>query len=642
MIKFSNLCGILLTFACLFLFAGCDLSFTRPSTGNDTGNFITDRYDRNEGTTSGGGKDKNKIEIDDIEANNAIYSDMKEYYQGVRLLTQPTPGAKTNTALTDAERERFYFNVINQYEVMADYILTSLVGQFGMGSTQTVVESSPFNGQTTGDYVLEINPYTPQDRSSASGFKNDSDYLVIDGFASGWGVVQEPCTPVLNDTTGEYECKTNHTYSTQINKNHCWLLNLNSQTFTNAQDYLQTYLNNYSTFIQLRIMQIVLDEPRTSYVNFSPTTAQEDMKLYAQKFDQLGLNFTNEQKEEIRDFILEEVIGYTAINYAKQQKSFTEPTFVASYTYTDNTDPSNPTQQTIDVTHYADVNNNGVGAETITNPQMYVTNYEQALDTILYELYEKIEEFVDFYALEIIDINSEKFFQIGEVNAEDENMKLQNIDMAEYKSVIFLGEEIQAFNMVYFMFSSEKDMVMDIYLNISDGNSQVLKAIGAVNVNSEYGFDYYEENDEYADFNYLTATDEEVKEKDLNDMFNTEQVHNYTFCMLEYLFDEDEMEILQNTFETSEIYSALKYEEADSRKGYHTNSKDNTTVSPSEKIDNQMYQKTTYKNEETNGEKELICANSNSTANCFVEIIFDVRKTNELEQYPFNFAVALM
>ncbi len=636
-IGISRVCGILFTFAFLFLsLAGCDVNFGRPA--ND--NYISNRYDREENFDAPDFDIKDYIDIEtpDTDDVNNMFSDMSENYTGVRLLTTPLAGETSGASQTDLERERFYFNVANQYEVMAKYILTGLVGNFGLGSDLNVIESEPFSNQSTGDYVVTTGTYQPEDRSSSSGFKDDNNQLVIESFATGWEIEHGNCTPVYNEVTGQYECSGNHDYSVTKSIDYGWEFKLDNNEFTNAQDYLQTYINNYATYVQMRIMEIKLGLPATSWYQFSSIKAEETIKEYSYQVNRLGLSFTNAEKNDIKQFFMNNVIGQTAQNYATSTKSFIEPSYVENFTYTDDTDPENPVQVTVPITHYCDVDEDGRYGETITNLQMYRTDYDMVLETLLLEFYEKANEFVDYFAVEVKDISSESFFQVGDgVDANADDAKLNNIPMDEYKSVILLGEQITSFAAVQFMFSSEYDMLIDVYIHAANNGVEVFEKLCSSNVSASQSFMYYEEDEEYADFNYATATDEEIDEKQLSEMFNTNVIRNTTeYLWVEYVVEESESEIFDNDIELSGEYNTLIYAQDATHNGYHTNAKENTNISPSDKFEGQLYSQI------TKDENSYIGANSNNSSVNFIEFVFDVKKSDPTQKLPFNFIVNLI
>ena len=249
-----------------------------------------------------------------------------------------------------------------------------------------------------------------------------------------------------------------------------------------------------------------------------------------------------------------------------------------------------------------------------------------------------INDFVDYFAVEVKDISSESFFQIGDgVDANADDAKLNNIPMDEYKSVILLGEQITSFAAVQFMFSSEYDMLIDVYIHAANNGVEIFEKLCSSNVSASQSFMYYEEDEEYADFNYATATDEEIDEKQLSEMFNTDVIRNTTELLwVEYVVDESELEIFNNDIELSGEYNTLTYAQDATHNGYHTNAKENTNISPSDKFEGQLYSQV------TKDDSLYIGANSNNGSVNFIEFVFDVKKTDPTQKLPFNFIINLI
>ena len=184
-----------------------------------------------------------------------------------------------------------------------------------------------------------------------------------------------------------------------------------------------------------------------------------------------------------------------------------------------------------------------------------------------------------------------------------------------------------------FLIKNEVDLIIaDIKMPVMTG-LELLAKIRKENISEAY----FAILSGYADFNYATATDEEIDEKQLSEMFNTNVIRNTTeYLWVEYVVEESESEIFDNDIELSGEYNTLTYAQDATHNGYHTNAKENTNISPSDKFEGQLYSQI------TKDENSYIGANSNNSSVNFIEFVFDVKKSDPTQKLPFNFIVNLI
>lgn len=616
--KSTKLFSLFFTFAFVFFsFTGCSLTLTKPSNyyeglfgGMNPNNFDNKPLPDVEWGT--GGETYPSITY---EQKQEALNEAAETYTGIRTVSVPVAGDESGYQQTDYERARFYKNVSDQYEILAKYILVSLVGQFGLGSDLTEIESSVYGVETTGDYVTSITTYQPENREDFSGYLGDTSERSIDRTVSGWVITDDGlCVPVENIATGEYTCPGQHTPEIVYTNDYAWKLNLVDEGDLSATEYLQLYLDKYLKFVQLRIIEIDLQQVATNYDSTNETVIDEKIKKYSSEISKLGVEITSDEQSAIINMIKNEVVGMTAINYDNSSKTFTEPTFIKSY---------NDSQ----VVHGYDINNNGIYGDTIviTPSNGFYCGFEKAINLVVPELQEIIKTFPDYYAMEICDVNPTDFYNIGEEVESGEKQVLNNIPQAEYKSVSFITEQEWFFDAVYIAVSADTDFILNLYLRVVVNGEEFTVKIGCLNVDSTKSWEYLGESEEES----TDTSDEALR----NELLDSSIKRNMLLVDLSVILSTEQLDLLYQGHTNSDLLKQNVYSTNENRWGYHTNSKNNTEVSPTIlELTESLYINMLIENQ-----KSTFALNNEN--NTFYEIIFDIEKEKETDKHPFTFLV---
>lgn len=631
--KLFKLTSLLCTFAFVFFcFSGCDLKFSLVVPGGTANNPAIDRYTNGISVVDWDGS----IKVDSPTSLSLTYEQkqgvLNEFAEeqgmsAVRTLSVPAAGATSGASQTDAERNRFYSNVIEQYEVVAKYILTTLVGNFGMGSNATSVVSNTnhtFNTdlRAIGDYSIAISPATPVDRSATFAF--DSNEKTIDRVLVGWEIdSSNPETPSGTVLTG-FKCEpSNHDPTPVYSTEYAWTLNLSDQIITNADTYLTSYLNRYLTFVTMRIMEIDLGLNATPFSAFDPTNAKTKIWNYVvdNNIKKLGTNL-DACRNAIKNMINTEVVGQNALNYDSSTKTFAEPSFVADYTYETGGDP--PTA-TVQVTHFADINKNNVYNASFTVPTSagFYCDFESVVDSAVQASVDAAVNFPAYYAMEVTDFSPDVFYDIGEEAGEGELQILANLPYAQYQSIALLCENEWQFDTIYMAFSASSSFVLGVYLRIVvDGNEQIVKISNInINHNSSWG-----DIGDQPKIDTRELTDDEILQITQEQALDSETQRNFVGVDLHAMLTNEQLLSLDSGKSNSDNLKDAQYSTSGTnRLGYHTNAVDNVGLSPVEGEDDSIYVQ-----KEIDGKTQFVLNEKNST---FYEFLFVPEDDTEIHAF---------
>lgn len=643
LIKITSLfCAFAFVFFC---FSGCSFSLTGP--GGPVNNPLITRFNNHMNVIEWitGDDDNSSAPTLSYEGKQNLLNEYAEEMgiNAVRTLSVPVAGTTTSYAQTDSERARFYSNVIEQYEVVAKYILTNLVGHFGMGHNLTEVTSSVYNLfytelRTTGDYSLAIQPAMPEDRSAT--YSSDTDVLVIDKVVVGWslsaseGDIEDP---LYNSLTG-YQCDLHHIPTPVYSTDYAWNLNLSDQNITDANAYLDAYLQKYLQFVTMRLMEIDLQLPATPFQHFDPSTLKQKFLNYIteNKVVKLGLNLDS-RKGAIENFINTEIIGDKAIIYNNATKNFAEPSFTSIYKHkTGETDPDTGEELTEDITitHYADINKNlrYDGLFSVASSAGFHSEYDLVVSETISYVAEKVKEFPNVFAMEVTDFTPEQFYNIGQKAADGQVQVLTNLPYAQYQSVAFLCENNWQFDTLYLAIGANTNFVLKTYLRVVVDGVENIVHIANVNVDNESSWTYVGEQEHV---NTSNLTDSEIIELSKKQNLDAETKRNFLGIDLSTMLTEEQLKLIINQQKNSQNLTTAQYQTAtaNNRLGYHTNVADNTSLSPVEdsNVLNVNDEQTYIRKQLSEGNKQFALNNKNST---FFEILFEIEDATEV--CPFN------
>ncbi len=535
-----------------FCFAGCNWFGTPTTPGGSTpgaGDFTDDRLQSGE-------KEYPSLDYDNETVDAENMAENAELTQGVRATYIPKATDTSTDATLQADRDKFNENAALQYEIVARTILYSLVGRYGEEGgidTQDIVyefyaDTSllPSGAPTSTTVVIEANAPTVGEARLLEGH----DYAierVISGLAGTYDV---------NTASWTFE----RTYSSDTK----WNFNLGTNMI--GDNYNETFVETFTPYVQLNLMEYALGYPLTSYETMEflgPTAIRVAINEAVYQIDKLGITANKDYADFLYTYIQDTIIGTTAINREAASISYTEP----SYTYEVETPGENPEDPPVVTTETVYYDMDGTAAHTFTSSTIYKYDY---LDTI--------REIVDFVAgtydtsgntltpaisadfptytrLEITDIDPNKFFTLG---TGEEVKKLDNMDYQEYKSVVWypngisnidaetgdttldLEQKLWQFDMLFPYIDSKNDITLDIYLRLHIDGENYINHVFRIHTDSTQSFDY---DNTSAD---LTSPDSEVS----TDAFFVEDKTNSALIYTP-LFFPDKTELLNTGIENT-------------------------------------------------------------------------------------------
>lgn len=643
---FSRVLGVFYTFILLFCLTGCSIfpgwTFNSGDGGGSSSGGSDDTNDNS------GGDDYNPVVDDpefeqDEEGNYTYFSDYIASYDGVRILSVPPVGAESGNSVTDAERERFYTNVSAQFEILSEYILYYLAGEFGGGTNARSVSS------WDGDYVTELQGLIPTNRLNPDGEDiYDSNAYVIERAISGWTYDGTTLTPVY-DASKQWALILDGGYSE-----------------SDPQGYADAYVEKYRYFVQIRLMEMVLNDLYgTTYntgwdyaSNYDDATSL--IEEYIVQFTKLGFIFDN-ISDEIKDLILNDFIGSTAINYDESNKTLHEPLF-GTETLTNDVDGDGVYDPldgdtftdlngngTFDGQIYFDINGNGVYDASFasssyfsqTDDEGFYVGYSAKIDDLITNISYIVngesgnetswtdgngnsyfdKGYISIYAMEVQDLASEDYFTPG-VEATDETpRKLNNMPYAQYQSAMFLPSELEdgettKFDCLTIYVDSETDFSMKIWLKVHTGGFTFTVPLCILNLNSEEDCDWANEDET------KVWTGDEESWTTVEELFDDRERNAVWDMDLSVLLSEEYYSMITETG-VGAYAGTLDY----TGRGYHTNSVDNTELKDLYDLFNI-----------TDGEDDFYSFLS-SSEDTYFEFVFEILDEQPDEEYNFKFLI---
>ena len=642
---FSKIFGLLCTFTFLFCSAGCSIipGWTF-GTGSDDLNLPDggDTNNNGSGGTIADGPDPEFVKGD--EGNWSYYSDYIDSYDGVRILSVPPADDVTGNANTDNERARFYTNVSAQFEILSEYSLYYLLGQYGGGISDTPITS------VDSDYSTRIESISPEVRNLNT---YDTNAYMIERVITGWNYDGTTLSPV---------------YSTAYQ----WTLNLESYDIDNgnAQDYASEYVETYKLYVQIRLMEIVLNDlyganitPTTYGYASEPQNAKNRINEYVDEFDKLGFDIgtledTNSVATDIKEFILNDIIGATALAYADDVNngniSYSEPTFAEEYTDENASGSYDDGEPFVDLNDsgtydslYYDINGNGqydvnFASDNGSFYAGYITKVDNLVTNMTYIV--KGEEgdefeftdsngnghfdegFIDIYAMEVQDLTSTEYFTPG-VEATDTTVRrLNNMDYAQYQSVLFMPSATTKFDSFTIYVDSETNFSMLVWLRVHTNGTTFTVPVCILNLNSEEDCDWTNEE---------TQTDLDWENMDSwtdpEQLLNDEERNSVWDLDLSAVLTDEQYSLISETgvdsYDGELDYNGRYDETTKIGYGYHTNSVDNTALA-----DLYNLLPFTYNDEES---KNFV----SSSDDTYFKFIFQILDEQPDQEYNFKFLI---
>ena len=630
----SKLSVFLCAFVLLFCFSGCTIlpgiNFGGGGGGGNTGGGSGGGT----GSSGIGSGEHTEEPVDDPEfeqdedGNYSYYSDYIEQYYGVRVMSVPPEGQTTENETTNKERRRFYINAKAQFEVLSQYILYYLVGSFGSGIENTSIAG--YDSEFGSDYTITLPAMSPV-------------VINADAFNSDEFLIERVLSNYVYDGT---------TLSAEYDSSYKWNFNLEGV----ESNYAHNFVDKYASYVEIKLVEFVLNSQTGTNYNTTWAEAsniqqcQQKIAEYIKTFTSLGLemgeiNQSGSLANYIYNFILDEIIGSTALNYNQIPHDIEEPTYIIS------------NEEGEEEESYFDVNGNGVQdsvlinytsyksiAQTITQNLITIVSGEEFVDLNQNGQYDAGEPFTDINgnnsydagfikidAMEVQDYTSAEFFRPGTPATEESPRKLDNMPYAEYKSVVFFPNEPDEdgnnglFDTMSIYIDSQTAFSIKLWLRVHiDDQTEYTVPICILNLNPEKDCDWTNEADEEIDWGSGGMIDDLPDSwTDPEALFNDEERNAVWLIEMDQLLTEEQYALISSG-EGADVKTTLEYTE----RGHHTNSKDNTSLKD-------LYSKFEFGEQGQTPTETLAYANSSA----YFEFIFEILDKQPDTEYNFKFLI---
>ncbi|MBR1925987.1 MAG: hypothetical protein IJ837_03985 [Clostridia bacterium] len=305
--------SLLFAFAFSFFCCGCTFTYNKedvtprsdyyvpsPTPSTDSSSSDDDSSDEEE---SGGYTGSGEF-LRNGKGEYVGYSGYWKKFSGIRLSTNPQVYDVPNDVYEDtkSERERFFRNVYEQFDVLSQVIENYMNGVFGLGVDENTFSSGDYHIKTAA-----LNPIVKLD------YDQDEEYNKMIGNTTE-NIMNTYLTGWTYEKKGDvYELTQNKASSDDSKK-----FKIN---FSDSEKSTQN-----KNFVIARLMEIVLKKEEKTTYSFAEneTNINDRINGYQKEFNQLGFDYSKIEQAVV-DFIKTELIGEDVINYYKSSKSFSEP-----------------------------------------------------------------------------------------------------------------------------------------------------------------------------------------------------------------------------------------------------------------------------------------------------------------------------
>ena len=303
--KFTKRVGVFVMIICLsFCFGGCTIF---PSSGSDWPDGQKPEYQRPAGdnvVSEPGEPAEDTIITGPAYWEEEHFEGYSDVYSGVISAYVPSVREEGNKT-SDYELARVKFNskVAEQYAVMSEYILYSLLGKYGGGAVDKTLS---FDIGKAG--VLSVNANVinvPSTNDSALYTTMGAIERSIDG------VVLSPSKPSTIE-----ECE-NAEIVANINIENKWLCNMGVGVDELTSDYNESYVAKYKGYLQIRLMEEVLNSTTkttlTTYNAWTQTQISGHIVDLSKQIPNIGIEADSVLNSKVQSIVLNEIIGSVAL-----------------------------------------------------------------------------------------------------------------------------------------------------------------------------------------------------------------------------------------------------------------------------------------------------------------------------------------
>ncbi len=567
--------------------------------------------------------------------------------QGVRAVYMPKAQEISSDLSLQSDRNKFFENTTLQYEIIAEYVLHCLFGEYGSGAVEAknivyeyFADDSLLPAGESKDTLIYLPAKSPK-------IKNNK--LMESNVGAIWA-------PVVGIEYGLAVDGEGRSYYVEPVKN----IVDSSLKWNMSADSYEEFLAMYKEILQINLMQFDL--------GYIPTNVNVLMEMYsaddrlemlngmAREIDRLGVGQTKDHFDYLYNYILNNIIGrelvlredeeivYNDIYYEKYEQTGVE--IEQQEVNGEIVDVEVPVFEY--VKYWYDISGLGAG-ERLVSSTAYKFGYREVASEIAEAVFGRfsdsgeiersgfVNEYPTFSRAEIVDVNVEEFYKnMVEESTDEQIVKFGSMDYQEYQSVVMYNfdntkydEEGKVvidtelikwvFDTLYINIDSKNDITLDIYGRVKQGDSNTFMHLTRMNTKSSAGADFSDENPNL--------------EFESVEWFFDATKTNYRSC---YLFDyipQEDWAVLITGELNREKKDKFLVEEEDAYKNTFLAKLGSKGCVEQSGSDMKF---TNYFGEEINFADKFLCQEEGN----FFEIIFDVKKSQgQNYDYGFKFMI---
>ncbi len=453
--KRARMATVFLIVLMVISFGGCSWFSSSSSGSAGSGGSGGGAYDPNDKINGSVPLPENKpgIDYDDSLLERDLALSMAEETQGVRATYVPVVNEKSDDPILQDDRDTYLKNAAFQYEIVATYILHTLEGKYGAGVGADSIEYQFYSQKSiTGTFYEGKEIRNKEDRESqtidlpalAPEAHERSETLGTNEDAINNPVVDVDLEYYVATPNGNTECPPRKVVT---DSSYAWKMN--------GQDIV----GEHKSIVQLNLMELALGLTLTSF-GTDETTCQKEIQNLAKDITKLGIKEKQSYRDQVFDYIKDNIIGSKAYNRESATISYDDPEYkyylweiVGYRTVSDGNGGTHqePIYDWVEYTGYYDMHT-GKG-HSFTDSEIYKFKYEETIteiveailgtyadeNTLLTEGF--VHTFPKYTRVEIADMQTLNFFYSPEPEEpsegeEPERRVITSMDYREYNSVI--------------------------------------------------------------------------------------------------------------------------------------------------------------------------------------------------------------
>jgi len=580
----------------------------------------------------------------------------EEYYEGYGdvysgLVTAYLPSVRDEGTATQEylqARAKFNIKVAQQYAVLSEYVIYSLLGKYGGGAVDVDLTFdvgkagvTPVVTAVQGEPIVNTGTLF----STLGAIERSVDAVRL-----------EPETPSTIEISNTAEIVPN------LNSANAWLCNLGIGVGDLGADYNANYVAKYKEFLQIRLMEEVIGvSTKTTLSVYNTYTAQvRSMAIsrLAKQVPSLGLIADSVLVSKVQSIIRDEVIGSVALARSTQDIAVQEK-FV--WTVEGNLVPF--------------IRELDINANTIIEDEVYYSNsiygyaYAEDVSSVVSGLLQWWDIMPKADSREYISIDVEEYYSPMQQPDEGQKPDITHMQYQDYTSAILYNKAFAFPWLLGVSIQSKENLVIDVYIRVRktfvDNQTrqtvtQVLQ-LGTMHTDSTKDFNWdggMDPHDDTVDYDNLVANNQMwnvcleflylLPEVTMDDMLPNSDAYvddegNLQYSVTDIDFSKDKFKDYRYIYYMQTLGLTPGVEGSQIPTEVVPGSDTNSQVQGYYQGDYDAYLSTNKlvgtasDNREVTFSQNLVVYNDQNNQNDYFEVIFDVRNKNEVTDSTFKF-----